>query len=70
MIFTISDCEGGRTEMLAACKAPEVAWAAYHLAIASRPDRQIVLRHSGRILGLHDRNSEAPRMIEGAVEPE
>lgn len=63
MIFTVSDCDGGRVEMLAACKAPEIAWAAYHLAIASRPDRKIVLRHGDRIVGEHGQNSE-PVMIE------
>ena len=64
MIFTVSDCDGSRVEMLAACRAPEVAWAAYHLAIASRPDRQIVLRHSGRILGQHGVGRDEPAMIE------
>lgn len=53
MNFTISDIDGGDVELLAACKAPEIAWAAYHLAIAARPGGCIVLRHGHRILGRH-----------------
>ena len=64
MNFTVSDCDGTRVEMLAACKAPEIAWAAYHLAIAARPDRQIVLRHGDRIVGEHPNASEQPKLIE------
>lgn len=63
MNFTVSDCDGARVEMLAACKAPEIAWAAYHLAIAARPDRKIVLRHGDRIVSEHNAHVEPQKLI-------
>ena len=64
MNFTVSDCDGTRVEILAACKAPEIAWAAYHLAIAARPDRSIVLRHGSRIVAEHRHVAEQAKLIE------
>ena len=53
MNFTVCDRDGRHVELLAACKAPEIAWAAYHLAIAARPDHCIILRHGDRIIDQH-----------------
>lgn len=60
MNFTVSDADGRHVELLAACKAPEIAWAAYHLAIAARPQHCIVLRHGDRIIGQHDGPGSPP----------
>jgi hypothetical protein len=64
MAFTVSDAIGARVELVAACKAPEVAWAAFHLAIASRPRQVIVLRHGSRIVAQHGGGAETAT-IEG-----
>jgi len=53
MNFTVAYADGLRVELLAACRAPEVAWAAFHLAIAARPQDKIILRHGGRIIAEH-----------------
>lgn len=53
MLFTVSFEDGRDVRIQAACRAGEVAWAAYHLTIAAFPDRHIVLRHSGRMIGEH-----------------
>lgn len=54
MLFTVAYADDRHGQILAACRAPEVAWAAFHLAIAATPDRRIVLRHSGRAIGEHN----------------
>ncbi len=53
MLFTISFEDDRYVQIQSACQAGEVAWEAFHLAIAAAPDRRIVLRHSGRIIGEH-----------------
>lgn len=63
MLFTVSFEDGGQVYMQTACRAGEVAWAAFHLAIATAPDRRVVLRHSGRIIGEHG-GKAAPALIE------
>jgi hypothetical protein len=65
MPFTVSDVDGARVELLAACKAPEIAWAAFHLAIASRPRRRIILRHGARIVAQHGEQAE-PELVESS----
>lgn len=65
MNFTVSYSDGVRVELLAACRAPEVAWAAFHLAIASRPNCNIALRHGSRIIAEHNGDhSPETRLIE------
>lgn len=66
MNFTVSYSDGLRVELLTACKAPEVAWASFHLAIASRPRDKISLRHGARIIAEHpgDESSQQPPLIE------
>ena len=51
MLFTVSFEDERQVYMQTACRAGEVAWAAFHLAIAAHPNRRVVLRHSGRIIG-------------------
>lgn len=62
MRFTVSFEDGRHVEIQTACRAGEVAWAAFHLAVAASPDRRIVLRHSGRIIGEHN-GAAAPILI-------
>ena len=56
MNFTVSYSDGVRVELIAACRAPEIAWAAFHLAIAARPADRISLRHGSRIIAEHHTN--------------
>lgn len=65
MLFTVSFEDERQVNKRTACRAGEVAWAAFHLAIAAHPNRRVVLRHSGRIIGQHGgERAPEPAMIE------
>lgn len=68
MLFTITFEDDRHVQIQTACRAGEVAWAAFHLAIAASPGRRIVLRHSGRIIGEHNGAAESrPALISASA---
>ena len=69
MNYMVSRVAGSHVQMLAACRAGEVAWAAFHLAIAAGPRQRIVLRHAGRLLAEHGGEDASAESVMIAARP-